>query len=67
LALSAAKPDIRSRDGCKRLSFAAAECWASFVSANLQDAGYPYFNHPRFLKYQNGVIALASISTMANG
>jgi len=26
-----------------------------------------YFSHPRFLKYQNGVIALATISTSANG
>jgi hypothetical protein len=26
-----------------------------------------YFSHPRFLKYQNGVIALATISTNANG
>ncbi|SMP41284.1 hypothetical protein SAMN06295970_10171 [Noviherbaspirillum suwonense] len=27
----------------------------------------PYFNQPRFRKYQNGVIALATISTIANG
>ena len=26
-----------------------------------------YFNQPRFLKYQNGVIALATISSNANG
>jgi hypothetical protein len=26
-----------------------------------------YFSHPRFLKYQNGVIALATISSNANG
>src|SRR5689334_8261155 len=27
----------------------------------------PYFSQPRFLNYQNGVIALATISTSANG
>ena len=26
-----------------------------------------YFNQPRFRKYQNGVIALATINTSANG
>jgi hypothetical protein len=26
-----------------------------------------YFSHPRFLKYQNGVIALATINSKANG
>jgi len=26
-----------------------------------------YFSQPRFLKYQNGVIALATISSKANG
>ena len=28
---------------------------------------FPYFNQPRFRKYQNGVIALATINTIANG